>query len=132
MAETLVIGSDLKEVRQVERRLLREVADHGYSDSACFAIRLAVEEALNNAAKHGNGLDPNKSITVSYEVDEKSVRITITDEGGGFDPHAIPDPTADENLEKPCGRGIMLMKAYMDEVEFGDGGNRVRMVKDRE
>ena len=55
--------------------------------------------------------------------------IQIADQGGGFDPGALPDPTSDENLEKPCGRGVMLMRAYMDEIQYNPRGNSVRMVK---
>ncbi|MFW6132720.1 MAG: ATP-binding protein [Planctomycetota bacterium] len=128
----MVIRSDLSDVRHAQREVLREVARRGYGESACFAIRLAVEEALNNAVKHGNGLDPNKCVTVCYDVDDTAAEVTVADQGAGFDPEDIPDPTADENLEKPCGRGIMLMRAYMDEVHFNEAGNQVRMVKVKE
>jgi len=129
LLEKLSIASDLAQVGEVRRRVLEEVARKGYSSSAAFAIRLALEEGLNNAVLHGNGRDPNKHVEIAYDVDPKQVRITIRDEGEGFDPEAVPDPRADENLEKPCGRGLMLMRAYMDEVRFNRRGNQVRMVK---
>ena len=66
---------------------------------------------------------------VVYDVDDRRASITITDQGRGFDPGQVADPTADENLEKPCGRGIMLMRAYMDEVQFRRGGQQVRLIK---
>jgi serine/threonine-protein kinase RsbW len=68
-------------------------------------------------------------VEVIYQVGPRETSITIIDQGRGFDPSSVPDPRADENLEKPCGRGIMLMRAYMDEVDFSPKGNRVRMVK---
>jgi len=123
------IPTELTAARKVEERLLSEVARHGYGEASRFAIKLAVEEGLNNAIKHGNRQDPKKSIEVSFDIDGSRAVISITDEGLGFDPALVPDPTADENLEKPCGRGIMLMRAYMDEVRFNDRGNQVCMVK---
>lgn len=129
MARTVVIPSELSAARQAEGELLEEVARFSYSQSSVFAIKLAVEEAINNAIKHGNKFDAAKVIDIRYEVGPEKIVVTITDQGEGFDPGLLPDPTADENLEKPTGRGVMLMQAYMDEVRFSRKGNRVRMVK---
>ena len=129
MTEELVINSDLKAARKAERAVLNELARLGYSPSATFAVRLALEEGLNNAIHHGNCRDPGRKVRIAFDVDEKCVSITITDQGRGFDPAAVPDPRADENLEKPSGRGIMLMRAYMDEVRFNNIGNEVHMIK---
>ena len=129
MAKTVEKVTDLPSARRVEKRILDEAARHGYDDSSMFGIRLALEEGLNNAIKHGNRYDPTKAITVCYEVDAGRVAVTIADEGVGFDPCSVPDPTADENLEKPCGRGLMLIRAYMDEVRFNERGNQIHMVK---
>jgi len=129
LVRTMVIASDLQAARKIEDALLAEVARHGYDEAATFAIKLALEEGLNNAIKHGNGYDPAKQVDVRFDVNADRAVITITDQGGGFDPSTVPDPTADENLEKPCGRGIMLMRAYMDEVRFNEKGNRIRLMK---
>jgi serine/threonine-protein kinase RsbW len=129
LAKKLVIPSDLESARGLEETLLGAVEDRGYGPASRFAIKLALEEALNNAIKHGNGCDPRKSVEVSFDVTGRRTIITITDQGRGFDPASVPDPTADENLEKPCGRGIMLMRAYMDEVRYNKVGNQVTMVK---
>ena len=123
------IPSNLDAAREIEDRLLKEVARHGYSEASVFAIKLSLEEGLNNAVKHGNCFDRSKTIEVEYEIGPKKAMITIRDEGCGFRPGRVPDPTTDENLEKPSGRGIMLMKAYMDEVHFNQQGNEVRMIK---
>ena len=131
MRETKVIPTNMQAARQLAEELLDKAQFTGYSEPALFAIRLALEEALVNAIRHGNKSDPGKSVTVCTEVDDKQATITITDEGNGFDPGIVPDPTADENLEKPCGRGIMLMRSYMDKVEFNERGNEVRMIKKR-
>ena len=132
LTQELVITSDLKAARQAERVVLEELARKGYTPSATFAIRLALEEGLNNAINHGNRRHPGRNVRIAFDVDEKRTSITITDEGKGFDPSKVPDPTADENLEKPSGRGIMLIRSYMDEVKFNDRGNEVRMVKRNE
>lgn len=85
-----------------------------------------------NAIKHGNGMDPNKEVHVTCQVDDIQTRITIRDEGTGFNPSDVPDPTDEDNLEKPGGRGIMLMKAFMTEVSYSEDGNEVLLVKERE
>jgi len=123
------IPSDIRAAGQVEQRLLDAVARHGYSEECTFAIRLALEEALTNAIKHGNGEDPDKRVQVRFDVDDERVVISIRDQGKGFDPGSLPDPTADENLEKPAGRGVMLMRAYTDELTYRDQGREVCMVK---
>lgn len=123
------IASKLAAAREVERTLLRKAAQCGYDESAIFAIKLSVEEALNNAIKHGNGCDEKKIIEVLFDVTSARAEFTITDQGDGFDPGAVPDPTSDENLERPGGRGIMLMRAYMDEVRYNQKGNQVYMLK---
>ncbi len=125
----VVIHSDLKAARKAEEKLLKDVSAKGYSEQTIFAIKLAVEEGLNNAVRHGNRYDSGKKVFFEFDVNDERVEITITDEGSGFCPQCVPDPTADENLEKPSGRGIMLMRAYMDKVEYNDKGNRVHMVK---
>jgi len=125
----MVIRSDLKAARDVEDAVVAEVRRCGFSESTAFAVKLAMEEGINNAIRHGNGYDPNKTVEVAYEIDAGKVVIVVTDQGQGFDPAGVPDPTIDENIEKPSGRGIMLMRRYMDEVCFNERGNQVRMVK---
>ena len=129
LTQDMVISSNLQAAREIEQKLLIQVANYGYSEADTFAIKLALEESLNNAIRHGNMCDPDKTIAVRFSIDSSRAAITISDQGKGFDPNAVPDPTADENLEKPCGRGIMLMRAYMDEVRYNKKGNEVYMVK---
>lgn len=127
----LVLNSKLSEVGRAEAALLDAARKHHFQGADQFAIKLALEEALANAIKHGNASDPAKRIVFEFEVDPERVRFSVEDEGGGFDPADVPDPTLDENLEKPSGRGVMLMRAYMNEVDFNDAGNRVTLVKRR-
>lgn len=129
LTRQVVISSDLKAARKAEQKLLREISARGYDEQTVFAIKLAVEEGLNNAVRHGNGYDSNKRVVFEFDVNAERVEVVITDEGLGFNPDSIPDPTVDENLEKPSGRGIMLMRAYMDKVEYNSKGNRIFMIK---
>jgi serine/threonine-protein kinase RsbW len=127
-----VLPTDLAAIRDTEREVLGLLQELDYDDDHIFAVRLALEEALVNAMKHGNAFDPNRSVHIWYRASAERIEIRVADEGGGFDPEQVPDPTADENLERPCGRGIMLMRCYMDEVTFSAEGNQVSMVKRRQ
>ena len=112
--------------REAQDELLSAVEPH-YDQTSCFAIRLAVEEALSNAFKHGNQGDPDKQVRLDFSVDASKVEIEVEDEGSGFDPRHVPDPTEVENLQIPSGRGIVLMRSFMTNVSFNESGNRVRM-----
>ena len=126
----VTIGSDYEAGREVQERILREVERHGFPDEITFALRIALEEAMVNAIKHGNRLDPGKKVHVEARVTARQAEIIVEDEGPGFDRSAIPDPTQDDNLHKCSGRGILLIEAYMDTAEWSHGGRRLRMVKE--
>jgi len=129
--KTLTLPSTLDAVEQACERLIAEVRSRNFSDDDCFAIHLALEEALMNAARHGNALDPQKTVRIDYRLTDETFEITITDQGTGFDPDALPDPRSQENLYKYGGRGVLLMRAYMDAVQFNPAGNQVHMTKHR-
>ena len=122
-------GSNYDEAREVQRQILAMVEAHDYDDNAQFALKLALEEALINAVKHGNQLDAAKRVRGRATVTARRAEIIVQDEGVGFTRVAVPDPTLEENLEKTSGRGVLLIEAYMDEVEWTDRGRRIRMVK---
>ncbi len=124
-----VIDSDLDAARAAEDEILREVEQRGYRSEAAFAIRLSLEEAITNAIKHGNQNDRSKHIHIRYRVDDEKAIISVADDGAGFDPGRVPDPTSPSRLSLPNGRGIMLMRAYMDEVRYNRKGNEIRLVK---
>jgi serine/threonine-protein kinase RsbW len=125
-----VIKSDFcDESRQVQKRILEEVERFHYDPDAAFGIRISLEEALINAIKHGNRQDSNKKVRVEATISPEQIEIVIHDEGQGFDRTRVPDPTADENLERLHGRGILLIESYMDEVEWCDCGRCIRMVR---
>jgi serine/threonine-protein kinase RsbW len=112
--------------------LLRELSRHGWSDQDIFGVHLAVEEALVNAIKHGNQLDQNKEVRVCCQLFPERLWLAITAEGSGFAPLCGPDCTAEENLDVPNGRGIMLMRSFMSRVEYSPEGNRVVLEKERQ
>ncbi len=112
--------------RPQETRLVEALEARGYSKAAMFAVRLAFEEAMVNAVKHGHGHEGEVALDVS--VTPRRVEIIVEDPGPGFNPDDVPDPLAPENLEAPSGRGIMLMRQYMTSVEYNAKGNRVRLV----
>lgn len=111
--------------------LLAVLQRDNWTQSEIFGVHLAVEEALVNAICHGNRSDLNKQVSMCCKLAADRVVIEIADEGAGFDPACVPDCTAQENLKRPSGRGIMLMRNYMSRVEYTDGGHRVVMEKQR-
>ena len=127
--QVMEIPSSVGAIHRVQTAVHEVMKRFGYDDDACFAVKLAIEESIVNAMKHGNKFDPERSVHVRYDVDDRQVRVCIKDEGRGFDPRTVPDPTREENLTKPHGRGIMLMRAYMDTVAYSDCGTEVTMIK---
>jgi serine/threonine-protein kinase RsbW len=125
----MLIPSDLLAAKVPEQEILDALGQFGYSEQAVFAVKISFEEAMVNAVKHGNQSDPAKYITVRYDVNAARAVIIVADEGNGFCPDSVPDCTAEENLTRPSGRGIMLMRAYMDQVQYSRRGNMVRMIK---
>jgi len=125
----MVIPSDPVDARRVQDEIEVALKANQFTEKEIFGIRLALEEALVNAIKHGNNLDKSKKVHIAYGVRPERFDIRIMDEGPGFEPEDVPDPTAFENLERPCGRGLMLMRHYMNVVTFGPRGKPVHMSK---
>jgi serine/threonine-protein kinase RsbW len=125
----MVIPSKLTELPKVQQAIIDATEAQGFGKDEVFAIRLALDEAVSNAIHHGNKNDPTKKITIEYRIDDRTVRIDVTDEGTGFKPIDLPDPTREENLTTPHGRGVMLIKAYMTEVRYSPKGNQITMIK---
>jgi serine/threonine-protein kinase RsbW len=129
---SMAIASTPLAIVEVCEWILPKLKAHNFSQEDIFAIHLALEEALINAVKHGNKMDPNKEVKVEYSLSSDKVEISMTDEGNGFDPEAVPDPRLGSNLYKSEGRGLLLMQSYMDVVEYNKRGNSVRMVRYKE
>ena len=129
LTRSVVMDSELEQAHRVQSEVIVATQAFDVSESDQFGICLALEEALVNAIKHGNGTDPARKVRVDVEISSKRVYIRIEDEGPGFDVAAVPDPTLPENLNRPSGRGLLLMRHYMSRVEFHGRGNVVEMEK---
>jgi serine/threonine-protein kinase RsbW len=125
------IASDPAAGQKVLEELLAKLEAHRWHDRDIFGVHLALEEAIVNAILHGNHSDANKRVHVICVLSEDRLRVEITDEGNGFDPNALPDPTCDECIDASGGRGVMLMRSFMSRVEYNERGNAVVMEKVR-
>jgi serine/threonine-protein kinase RsbW len=125
------LDSTLDSVNHAESKAQEVAARAGFSEDDQYNIAMAVREAAVNAVLHGNARDPQKKFFVAYETTENALVITITDQGSGLDPRSIPDPLAPENLMKGSGRGIFLIRAFMDEVKFRnvEPGMEITLIK---
>ncbi len=119
------IPSLAENIRIVESFIDNARERFSLNDDIYGNIMIAVTESVNNAILHGNKLDAKKNVTLQLNVDDSMLNFTIIDEGVGFDFHNLPDPTSPENLDKPGGRGIFLMKHLCDEVAFENEGRSV-------
>jgi serine/threonine-protein kinase RsbW len=128
----MAIESTPSAIVEVCKWILPKLEANKFSQEDIFAVHLAIEEAFINAIKHGNKMNADKEVKIGYSVSPDKVEISMTDQGSGFDPEAVPDPRLGENLYKSGGRGLLLMQSYMDVVEFNKRGNRVRMVRYKE
>lgn len=111
--------------------LLRRLEENHWEQHDIFSIQLAMEEALVNAIKHGNRMDAAKKVYVRCGMNSDLLRVEVEDEGEGFDPSQVPDPTDPDQIENPHGRGILLMRTFMSRVEYNETGNRVLLEKRR-
>lgn len=127
-----VLPSETGAGQHIVQEVLQKLQQNHWIEHDIFGVHLALEEALMNAIKHGNQFDASKRVEVSCQMAPDLLRIEIVDEGEGFDPSKVPDPTDPENLETPSGRGLMLMRNFMTRVEFNEVGNHVVMEKERD
>lgn len=126
-----VIPNNRQAIELIRGIIMQDLSTLDVDEGVAFGISLCLSEALDNAYQHGNQGDPNRTITIRYDFGSEQICIEIEDQGRGFQPEAIPDPTLPENLTKEGGRGLFLMRAYMDEVTYCDAGNRVRLLRRR-
>lgn len=125
------MDSTLESVNQAEEVATKIAAKIGFDEEDVNRISMAVREAAVNAVLHGNAYDPAKKVTFGFENTGAALVITVSDEGKGLNPNSIPDPLAPENLLKQSGRGIFLIRAFMDEVRIRslEPGTEVTMIK---
>ncbi len=131
VTEALVLPSRFDVIRVVRGRLEEQLLAFGYTNAEWLAVRLSVHEALTNAIRHGNQHDAGKSLVVIWSISSAAVRIRISDEGSGFNPDLVPDPTLEATIGLSSGRGLWLMKHYMDVVSFNTRANSVTLIKRR-
>ncbi len=128
---SLTLDSSLASVDQVEQAAERLAAEAGLDEDARFGVTMAVREAAANAVFHGNASDPAKRLRASFERTGDSLVFRVSDEGRGLDPETLPDPLAPENLLRSSGRGIFLIRSFMDEVHFRrlEPGTELTLIK---
>lgn len=122
------IPSLVENIRIVESFIDNVKESFNIDDDIYGNIMVSITEAVNNAIKHGNQCDKNKTVILAAECEENLLRFFVEDDGPGFNYDKLPDPTAPENLEKLGGRGIFLMKHLSDEVKFHNNGKKVELV----
>lgn len=125
---TLWVVNDLAQIEQAQNQVMTVVERFGYPRAAIFAIRLALHEAVSNSFRHGHAqLPPSVPVQISYRVTPSEVLLTVEDQGPGFEPETVPDPTLEENLERGSGRGLLLIRAYMASAAYSKHGTRLEM-----
>ena len=128
----LVLPSHIEAVADAAAAVTDFIRNCGVSEELSFGIEMAVRESVTNAMVHGNQEDESKSVEVIFNCHDNELEIEVRDQGEGFDPANVPDPTNAENLLKTSGRGIFLLRTFMDEIEWRnrpEGGTAVRMTK---
>ncbi|MBX3432476.1 MAG: ATP-binding protein [Pirellulales bacterium] len=125
----VTLPSNLEAYHQLIDEIIDELERRGWVPEHLFAIRMALEESISNAVRHGNKHDPNKQVFVDCRCSDRSFWVQVRDEGPGFCPEQVPDCCADDRLEIPGGRGLALMRAFMTRMEYNDRGNVLTMEK---
>lgn len=115
------------DITVAQDHILALAAEQGYPDASTFALRLVLEESISNAFRHGNKMREGAHVDVEWAIGPDQAVLSVEDQGEGFDPESLPDPTDEDRLELPSGRGVLLIRAYMSEVEYNDRGNRLTM-----
>ena len=131
--EALVLPSTLSTVEVVEAKAIEYAERAGFDEDTASQLAMVSREAAVNAVLHGNKKDPGKDVKARFTLTADALSIRIADQGGGFDPSDVPDPLSPEGLLRPSGRGIFLMRAIMDEVNFRQlsPGTEITLVKHR-
>ncbi|MEQ8330537.1 MAG: ATP-binding protein [Longimicrobiales bacterium] len=125
----LELPTDIRSIEHAVEYVVQRCPDcAAHASRVRLNFRVGLTEALSNAMLYGNGHDPSKRVRVEVSLTEGRIEARVTDQGPGFNPNAVPDPTAPENLLKCGGRGLFLMRELLDEVSYNDRGNQVRLV----
>lgn len=125
------LPSDLEVGHAAIEELITALGAAGWIGMDLFRIQMAIEEAVVNAIEHGNKRESDKLVRMVFHVTPEKATMIISDEGAGFDHRNLADPTSEGLLDKPRGRGVMLMRELMNEARFNEAGNQVTMIKFR-
>lgn len=125
------IGSHPDNASRVIGSLLEKLQELDWVEKDIFSIHMAMEEAIINAIRHGNCCCQEKTVEIEIKIYRDQFFARITDQGTGFDPSAVPDPTLDENLDSTSGRGVKLIQSFMDRAAYNQTGNSVELIKQR-
>ena len=128
MYKKIEIESKVTSLRIVEKAIDEATSEMGISPDNYGKILISTLEGVNNAILHGNLSDPEKKVEIEISTGNGELKIKITDQGTGFIPKTIPDPTVPENLELPNGRGVYLMSRLADKIRYSKKGNSVTMI----
>lgn len=129
---TVDVPSDVDFIEHAVDIVVRHCCERGVGDHITrFNLPVALSEALANAIRYGNRSDPSKIVKVMVASDERRIEIHVSDQGQGFDPSAVPDPTTPDRIERADGRGLFLIRQLMDDVSFNERGNAICMVLPR-
>lgn len=131
ISQERVIPSDTSVGLEIQEEIIAAAEASEFSARDIFSLRLALSEGITNAIRHGNRMSPDKQVEIQWTITADKIRVVIRDEGEGFNPDDIIDPTEEENLERPGGRGVMLMKSFMDQVLYNEKGNQLTLEKQR-
>ncbi|MCF6270456.1 MAG: ATP-binding protein [Melioribacteraceae bacterium] len=113
-----IVPSDPNLIPEVDEFIFDKITSLNLKENTLSNLSLALSEALSNAMVHGNKLDPNKDVIVSIKISNDELILCIKDEGNGFDPDSVPDPTKPENIMRDSGRGIHIMRSFIDQVSY--------------
>jgi serine/threonine-protein kinase RsbW len=129
--KSVTIPSSLEKVPEIDKLAHQIGCTAGLSESACSDLAIALTEIVKNAILHGNKSNPDKEVSLHFTIGDDRLTIIVKDQGSGFDPDQVPDPTAPENLLKDTGRGIFVSRHLLDEVHFANepGGMKVTLVR---
>lgn len=123
------LPTNLKKIIPFVTSISKKVFSLTKSKDESFKVKLALEEALTNAMRHGNAFDKNKQVLVKIQADQKMITMDVRDEGKGFDFSNLADPTSPENVNRPSGRGVFLIRSLMTKTEFYAGGSGIKMTR---
>jgi len=127
--EKITIPSEIRYVREISSKIIKELGSRNVGESALFDIKLCVEEIVRNAIQHGNLSDKRSRVRIHYRIKDGLFTIEVEDSGSGFNHNKVPDPTHKDNIFKGSGRGVYLVRRLMDKVEYSEKGNKVKLTK---